>query len=288
MPTTSYTLQTLRKGLEVLEALERSSGELTLTELAEQLQESPTIVFRLLRTLEETGYVQRDPRAKRYSLGLRLWEVGRKAVSRLGLLDTARPVLRQLAERTGETAYLSVVRGTDIVYLDVVEGAEPLRVYAEPGIRVPLYLTASGKAILAFRGADLFEEVVAAGLKRLTPATITNPAQLQERLEEIRRTGVSINREERRANISAAAAPVFDAAGECIAAVGVSGPSMRFAGERLQRTVGQVRDAAAEISARLGYRPGAARQPEAGGRAAGRGRPARGAARGSSSRAVRT
>ncbi len=283
MSAPNYTLQTLRKGLELLETLEQSPGELTLTELAQRLGESPTIVFRLLRTLEETGYVQRDPRAKRYSLGLRLWELGRKAVSRLGLLETARPILRRLAERTGETAYLSVVRGTDIVYLDVVEGAEPLRVYAEPGIRVPLYLTASGKAILAFRGEELFEQVVAAGLERLTPATITSGARLRERLEEIRRTGVSINREERRANISAAAAPVFDAAGECVAAVGVSGPSMRFAGERLARTVEQVREGAAELSARLGHRASAARQPEADRGAAGRGRPARGAARGKSS-----
>lgn len=280
MTAPNYTLQTLRKGLELLEALEQSPRDLTLTELTRRLQESPTIVFRLLRTLEQGGYVQRDPQSKRYSLGLRVWELGRKAVSRLGLTELARPAVKQLADLTGETAYVSVVRGTDIIYVDVVEGAEPLRVYAEPGMRVPLYPTASGKAILAFRGTDLFEQVAAAGMRRLTPATITSPGQLRERLEEIRRTGVSINREERRANISAVAAPVFDAAGECLAAVGVSGPSMRFAGERLQQTVERVREAAAGVSARLGYRGGAAGRPEAGSRAAGRGRPARGAARG--------
>lgn len=247
-----YTLRTLRKGLEVLEAFERRPGELTLTEISHRLRESQTVVFRLLKTLEARGYLQQDPASKRYNLGLRIWEIGCKAVSRTGLTDLARPTLKWLTEVTGETSYLGVVRGIDLLYLDVVEGVEPLRVYAEPGFRVPLYLTASGKAILAFRGPELARQVVAAGMKRLTPATITSARRLRERLAEIRRTGLSVNRGERRPDISAVAGPVFDRAGECIAAVGVSGPSQRFVGERLETVTESVRKGAEEISAKLG------------------------------------
>lgn len=189
MKSSGYTLFTLRKGLEVLEAFEKGSGDLSLTELKTRLRQSPTVVFRLLKTLEERGYIQQDPASKRYSLGLRIWEIGCKAVNRIGLNDVARPVLKWLTQVTGETSYIAVARGTDITYIDVVEGLEPLRVYAEPGFRVPLYLTASGKAILAFRGADLFQQVVRAGMKRLTPATITSARRLRERLEEIRKGG---------------------------------------------------------------------------------------------------
>jgi len=253
-----YTLSTLRKGLEVLEAFEKGSGNLALTDLSVLLGESPTVVFRILKTLEERGYIQQDPVSKRYSLGLRIWEIGCKAVSRIGLTDLARPVLKWLTEVTGETAYVAVVRGTDVIYVDVVEGLEPLRVYAEPGFRVPLYLTASGKAILALRGADLFRQVVAAGMKRLTPATITSARQLRRRLEDIRRTGLSVNRRERRPDISAVAAPIFDRMGECIAAAGVSGPSLRFEEERLGKIAESVRKAAQEISAKLGYLGGRA------------------------------
>ena len=248
-----YTLRTLRKGFDVLEALEKGPTDLTLTELSNRLKESQTVVFRILKTLEQRGYIERDAVSKRYSLGLRTWEIGCKAVSRTGLTDLGRPVLKWLTGVTGETSYVAIVRGTEVIYVDVVEGLEPLRVYAEPGFRVPLYLTASGKAILAFHGPELLRQVVASGLKRLTPATITSATRLRERLEEIRRTGLSVNRGERRTDISAVAAPIFNRMGECVAAIGVSGPSLRFKDERLSKIVEDVRKAAAEISAKLGY-----------------------------------
>lgn len=248
-----YTLKTLRKGLEVLEAFEKGPAGLTLTELSTRLKESQSVIFRILKTLEERGYVQQDPASKRYRLGLRTWEIGSKAVSQIDPTDVARPVLKWLTEVTGETSYAAVVRGTDTIYVDVVEGLEPLRVYAEPGFRVPLYLTASGKAILAFHDRDLFRQVVAAGMKRLTAATITTAKRLRERLEEIRKTGLSVNRGERRPDISAVAGPVFDRTGECIAAVGVSGPALRFTDERLDKIAEGVRKAAAELSGKLGH-----------------------------------
>jgi IclR family KDG regulon transcriptional repressor len=242
--------------LDVLGVLEGGRGDLTLMQLSRHLDESPTVVFRLLKTLEEYGYVTRDRDSKRYNLGLRIWEVGRKAVGRLALTDQARPVLRWLTDVTGETSYLAVVRGTDTIYVDVVEGSEPLRVYAEPGFRVPLYLTASGKAILAFSGPDLLGDVVRAGMKRLTPTTITSARALRDRLGEIRRTGLSVNRGERRTDISAAAAPIFDRTGTCVAAIGISGPSSRFREERRARIADSVRKAAEEISTRQGHVPG--------------------------------
>ncbi len=255
MRSARYTLKTLRKGLDVLEVLADDREALSLTTLAERLRAAQPVIFRILRTLEERGYVEQDGISRRWRLGFRAWELGCRAIRRTGLVDAARPALKWLTEFTEETSYLAVVRGTDTVYLDVVEGLEPLRVYAEPGFRVPLYLTASGKAILAFRGPELVREVVRAGMKKLTPATITRVGALRARLEEIRRTGLSINLGERRSDISAVAAPVFDRAGECVAALGISGPSQRFTGERLDRMSDSVRKAAQEVSAKLGYLP---------------------------------
>lgn len=242
-----YTLRTLRKGLAVLEALENAPKGLTLTELGAELGESHTVVFRVLKTLEEAGYLCQDP-SKRYNLGLRIWEMGCKAISRTGLAEIARPILRRLTDVTGETSVLAVARGTDVIYLDVVEGSEPLRVYAEPGFRAPLYATASGKAIMAHREAELLPRVVKDGMRRLTARTITRPTELRVRLAEIRNAGVSINRGERRDDISAVAAPLFDSRGECAGAVGVSGPSTRFEDERLETIKRYVRRASEEIS----------------------------------------
>jgi DNA-binding IclR family transcriptional regulator len=135
----------------------------------------------------------------------------------------------------------------------MVDGSEPLRVYAEPGSRVPVYATASGKAMLAYQGPALVERVVAAGMRRLTPLTITGRRQLLRRLAEIRRTGLAINHGERRPDIAAVAAPIFNARGECVAAISISGPVRRFQGDNLDTLKRHVRKAGEEISAKLGH-----------------------------------
>jgi DNA-binding IclR family transcriptional regulator len=255
VPRPQYTLRTLQKGLAVLEVLEATAEDLTLTTIAARLEASPAVAFRILKTLEARGYVQQDPESKRYRLGMRLWEMGARAVARTGLVDVARPVLKWLTSVTGETSAIAVLRGTDSLYLDMVDGSEPLRVYAEPGMRAPAYATASGKAMLAFRDAEVVGRVIRAGLRRLTPMTITRAARLRERLHEIRRHGLAINRGERRLDIAAVAAPVFDGRGECVAAVSISGPKTRFfRDEHLETLKRQVRKAGEDISSQLGYR----------------------------------
>src|SRR5438034_11672127 len=94
MPRSDYTLKTLRKGLEVLETLADDRDALTLTALAARLQESPPVVFRILRTLEERGYVEQDAGSKRWQPGFRAWEIGCRVVNRTGLVEAARPLLK--------------------------------------------------------------------------------------------------------------------------------------------------------------------------------------------------
>ena len=249
---TRYTLLTLVKGLAVLEALETVDEGLTLTELARRLEESQTVVFRVLKTLEEHGYIQQDSVSRRYTLGLRTWELGARAVGRTGLVEAARPVLKWLTTVTGQTSGLIVLRGTEVLYVDVREGQEALRFYAEPGVRAPAYSTASGKVMLAWH-PECVTQVVRAGMRRLTPTTIVRAAELRRELQEIRRAGVAITRGERQADLFAVAAPLFDARGECVAAVGVAGSRTRFT-EDIEDFKRHVRKASEEISTKLGHR----------------------------------
>jgi IclR family transcriptional regulator, KDG regulon repressor len=252
MGHTRYTLLTLVKGLAALEALEALDEGLTLTELSRRLKESQTVVFRVLKTLEEHGYVQHDSVSRRYTLGLRIWEMGAKAVGRTGLVEAARPVLKWLAAVTGQTSGLVVLRGTDVLYMDIREGREALRFHAEPGARGPAYSTASGKAMLAWH-PERVPQVVRAGMRRLTPTTIVRADDLRRELQEIRRAGVAITRGERQADLFAVAAPLFDARGECVAAVGVAGSRTRFT-EDIEEFKRHVRKASDEISTKLGHR----------------------------------
>ena len=248
-----YTLLTLVKGLAALEALEAADEGLTLTELARRLKESQTVVFRVLKTLEEHGYVRHDPGSRRYTLGLRVWELGARVAGRTGLVEVARPVLKWLTTVTGQTSGLVVLRGTDVLYLDMRDGQEALRFYVEPGSRAPAYGTATGKAMLAWH-PEVLRQVLKVGLRRLTPTTIMRPADLRRELQEIRRSGVAINRGERQADLAAVAAPLFDAEGECVAAVGIAGSVTRFTDD-IEEFKRHVRKAGEEISAKLGHRP---------------------------------
>jgi len=182
-----------------------------------------------------------------------VWEMGAKAVGRIGLVDAARPVLRWLTRVTGETSGLVVLRDAGVLYVDIAEGSEPLRVYAEVGQRAPAYATASGKAMLAYH-AEALPKVVQVGLKRLTASTVTSVSELERRLAEVRRIGLSINHGERRGDIAAVAAPIFDAQGVCIAAISLSGPRTRVDGEALEELKRHVSKAAEEISSKLGHR----------------------------------
>ncbi len=253
MGHTRYTLLTLVKGLAALEALETVDDGLTLTELARRLKESQTVVFRVLKTLEEHGYVQHDSVSRRYTLGLRIWEMGAKAVGRTGLVEAARPVLKWLTTVTGQTSGLIVLRGANVLYVDIREGQEALRFYAEPGARAPAYGTASGKAMLAWH-PECVTQVIKARMRRLTPTTIVRAADLRRELQEIRRTGVAINRGERQPDLVAVAAPLFDGRGECVAAVGIAGSRSRFTDD-MEDFKRHVRKASEEISTKLGRRP---------------------------------
>src|SRR4051812_26349533 len=128
----NYSLLTLEKGLRVLELIADNAGDIGVTQLSAQLDEPITVIFRIVRTLVSLGYVNQDPRTKRYSLGLRAWELGEKAIARLNIIDTVQPILTKLTHLTGETSSLAITQGSDFLYVATVNGLQPLRAYVEP------------------------------------------------------------------------------------------------------------------------------------------------------------
>ncbi|HVZ22185.1 MAG TPA: IclR family transcriptional regulator [Vicinamibacterales bacterium] len=243
--------RTVLHALDVLECLH--AGQLLgVSEIAQRLGLPKTVTHRLLTTLERRQYVRKDAASRKYALTLKLWQVGSPAL-RADLPGLAHQVLDALVADTGETAYVSVLERLDVVWIAKVEGREPLRVYVEVGGRMPAYCTASGKALLAFAPAEVLSDLHSARLSKLTRRTITERRQLARELATIRATRVSINHGERRDDIGAVAAPVFDAMGRVIAAVGISGPLTRLQKRRLPALSAEVQRAALDLSERLGY-----------------------------------
>jgi len=245
-------LSTVVGALRVLEAFSYAEPVLGVSELARKLAMGKSSVHRALTTLVERGYVTRTA-DDRYRLGLKLHEMGQLVVSGLRLHEVAHGPLERLRAECRETVHLAVLDGVDVVYLERFESAGLARALNRVGLRVPAHVTSSGKCLLAFGDPTATERVIEAGLARRAPRTITSRTHFVEALGKVRADGHAVSVEESEAKMSSVGAPVFGRTGECIAAVSMVGPTLRFHGDQIQVHVQQVKKCAAEISTAMGY-----------------------------------
>lgn len=247
--------KTLLKGLAVLEAVARHEGRpRTIDELAAQVGLTRSNVHRTLQTLAHAGYVTKDESSGNYRSTLRLFELGAAQVSQFDVRRHAPPVMRSLAQATGETVHLSVLDGIDVIYIDKIDSPQPIRSYTAIGGRAPAYAVATGKALLAFQ-PDGYLERHGQGMLRHTAVTTPSLACLKQELADVVRTGHAVNRGEWRDSVGGVAAPVFDAMGEAVAALGISGPLERLGEARIAELAPSVRQHALALSQAMGYRP---------------------------------
>jgi len=243
---------TVVKGLKVLEALALSPGDRTLTDLAAECGMSKSNVHRLLRTLEDCGYVRRNADTRTYKASLRLWELGLRVFSRLDLRAYSLPHLRELAEVTEETTHLSIFDGEAVLYLDKVDGIHAVRTYVNIGDRAPAYCSSTGKAMLAYLPDETVDRV-SRNLKRFTENTVRTPAQLRADLALIRERGYSETSGEYRAGVLGYSTAIRSPSGEVIGAIGVAGPEERMRQRDVSQTIQAVIEAGRRIEADLGF-----------------------------------
>jgi DNA-binding IclR family transcriptional regulator len=238
-------MQSADRALAILVAFSTARRELGVSELAAELGMHKSTVSRLLAVLQARGLVRRD--GDRFSPGPELARLGALAVTSLVASQVAREPLQRLADATGETVNLAVRQGDQALNVHQVQTAHFVGMTDWTGRSAPLHATANGKVLLAFGDGDLPRE-----LPCLTPRTIADQAALRAELEDVRRRGYATAVEELEVGLHAAAAPVFDSLGACIAAVSVSGPSYRLADmDAAGRACAETAD---EISSSLGFR----------------------------------
>ncbi len=246
----------LARGLALLDALadQASLRGTSLTELAQTTGLSKATAFRLLGTLRSHGYVDKDPDTERYHLGLRILQLSSALLQNLDLRIQAAPILSELVQRTNETVHLGVLDHGSVVYIDKVECDNSVRMHSRVGMQMPAYSTGLGKAILANLNAEQLEEVLACGLLRRTPNTITDAESLRAHLSEARARGYAIDDCENEDGIRCVGAPVFDHAEAVVAAISTAGPAGRMTLERTEVLGPVVKEAAMQISRRMGSR----------------------------------
>jgi IclR family transcriptional regulator, acetate operon repressor len=224
----SGSVGTLSRGLDILELFARRGPQLSQAQISEALGLPPATVHRLTSVLTERGFLEREPDTRRLRLGLELSRLIDPLLAGMRLPEVARGQLVALAARTGETVNLSVLAGSEIVYLLSETGARLLTPQATVGMRLPAHCTALGKCLLA----QLPVEDARAALgeepyESRTQRTLRTWSELAPALAEIRRTGVAHSEEEYEVGLVSIAVPVAWTAGPRSAAINVSLPSTR-------------------------------------------------------------
>lgn len=242
----------------VFTILERISErkDWNLEELSKAAGLAKPTAYRFLQTLQELGFVRRNGE-DRYSMTMKLFAVGSRALDHLDLYDAARPIARSLAEQLGETVHMGVLDGLEAVYVLKIESKFTIRMYSRVGRHLPLHCTALGKCLLAWTEPE--EQVSALDslpLVAFAPKTIASRTGLEAELERVRLDGYALDDEEHEEGIHCIGAPIFDNTGAVVAAISVSWPEFRWlpvdeAGVVLRAT--RVVEAARKVSSVLGW-----------------------------------
>jgi IclR family acetate operon transcriptional repressor len=228
-------VSSLSRALTLLDAFDKGDGELTLTELADKAAMPKSTAHRLVADLVKWRALERTESGLR--LGMRLFELGHLVPSPRVLREIALPYLEDLYATTRKTVNLAVRDGIDIVYVEKLMAAGVPVPHSRAGGRLPMHCTALGKAMLAYSPPAVLEDVIAGGLRRLTPKTILDPKALRAELTTVRERRIAYDVEESRIGLHCVAAPLFDRSGEVIAALSVTGLQSRSTARHLAPAV---------------------------------------------------
>lgn len=242
----------VKRVLSLLSAFSESRPRWNLTELSAEVGLSKATAHRMLSVLEQEGFITRCPGSAAFQLGPEMIVLGSLALKAVDVRAVARPELEFLAVATGEDVSLETLVGSEVLILDEERGRGLLGLGTEIGTRWPAHATATGKAILAY--ADPFMKEPAGGLESITAHTITSWQRWTQALSEIRESGFATNMEELEYGYRSVAAPVWDREGQASASLSVGGSAHRVTAERIPELAESVREAAARVSQKLGYR----------------------------------
>jgi DNA-binding IclR family transcriptional regulator len=246
-------IESVDKALSILECFSDREQELSLKQLSEKTGLYKSRILRLCGTLMAHGFLIRQEGSV-YRLGPKLMMLGKVYERSNSLISIARPILRELASLTGESAKLFVIQGTKRVCLVREKGTYPLSYNIEEGESFELYAGAGGKALLAYTSKDFRNQVLGEKvLQRLTPNTIVERSRLEKEFAAIRKRGYASSHGEVFPGVAGMAAPVFDHEKNVCAALTIAGPAQRFNEDRRQEMRESLLASARRLSKLLGF-----------------------------------
>jgi IclR family transcriptional regulator, KDG regulon repressor len=246
----SQSVRAVERALDILLCFTREEPVRSLTQIAESIHMSKTTVHRLLATLENKRFITRDKVSGLYRLGFRFIEMAALVLQDVELHRWAHPYLQRLSVEYGETVDLAILDGSHVIYLEVIESPQRVKLAAAVGQRLPASYTASGKALLAYLPDDVVKKIISDNLsENLTP--ISMPEMFEE-LRVAAERGYAISEQEYEDAINAVAVPIFDAERNPIASIAIVGPSFRLTKDRLPSLGESLRQMTQVISSEVG------------------------------------
>jgi IclR family transcriptional regulator, acetate operon repressor len=244
------SIQSLDRGLFILEAVARSSDPVPLGQLTELMGIDRSSVFRLANTLKRRGFLANPNGRKDYILGPSIWRLSRKYDWSKTLITLCHERLKMLAIKTGETAHLAVREGKQALFIDHHSSTNQIIVVSgQTGEFMPLYCTAHGKALLADFGLNELKALYGTTtFQQHTSRTLTSIEQLAKACAKIKAEGFAIDDVEFQEGVRCLAAPIRDKDASIVASIGISAPLTRFPRERCLLSARHVVDTANEIS----------------------------------------
>lgn len=235
------------RALNLITAIAESSRPLAAPELSDMLELPKPTVHRLCQKLEGEGYLIREPGGKKYTIGPRLFGLGLSIV-RSGLSAERNAILTNLVDDIGETCNFTAPVRDEVYYIDRVEARWPLRLYLEPGSRVPMHCTSSGKIFLSAMPASRRKRILSlTGMPALTPNTITSPEAMEKEVCAIAKQGYSLDREEFLMGLVAIAVPIRNSRNTVVAALACHGPTGRFSLKKAVEILPRLQRAAEQL-----------------------------------------
>lgn len=247
-------VQSAARTLQILDLMGEEKRALSLTELSVLLEWPKSTVHGFLATLRDYDYISQSEDDGKYSLGIRLFELGNVLQASWDINDVARPKMVQLNARFGETVHLATEDKGEVLYLEKIDSNHLLRIVSQVGSRLPMHCTGVGKTLLAFRSNREVAQIIQRHpMQSFTSKTITDSAVLERELNEIRERGYAYDNGEIMDSLRCVAAPIYNSNGNVSYALSISGLSNNMNDDRIGRIVKELLNACNTISKEIGY-----------------------------------
>lgn len=250
MPTKE--IKSLRNCFRILSLFNRLHPKLDADEISQLINIPKSSVYRYLNTLIQESILEYDSTMKRYSLGLKIYQLGATAYRELDLRKIAIPFMEELAEKTKETVYLVAFNRESAVCIERIESNFPIRLSVNRGDSFPLYASATARVLMAYLAEEEQDKIIEKGLKKFTDHTIIDPAKLKKKLKEIKRRGFAYSDQELDFGARAVSAPIFNFFGRVVAGLSIAGPIHRFTDEKVVEYKNLVVEYSGKISSKFG------------------------------------